>query len=130
MNGSENGKPIYNNYYRVISHQMRMCIYIVRLLPLILLGGCGNPRPVEPPSEATSSNEVRDEKMTSLPAETPLTPLQQISRAIIAGDLPLVKRLLAEHPELLHYCNQYMGTWVAKAAAYNQREIAEWLLEQ
>ena len=130
MNGSENSKPIYNNYYRVISHQMRMCIYIVRLLPLILLVGCGNPGPVEPPSEATSSNEVSEEKMNSAPAEKPLTPVQQIARAISSGDLPLVKRLLAEHPELMHFKSTYMGTWVSMAAINCQKHIAEWLLDQ
>lgn len=68
--------------------------------------------------------------MSTARNETSLTPIQQIARAISSGDMPLVKRLLAEHPELLHFKSPYMGTWLSMASINSQKQIAEWLLEQ
>ena len=109
---------------------MNIPIRILRWLPMILLTGCGNPLSVERQLDVQSPNEASDVKMTTTHDGTPLTPIQQIGRAIMSGDLPLVKRLLAEHPELLHFKDKYMGTWLSGAVLGCQKHIAEWLLEQ
>lgn len=99
-------------------------------LSIVLLVGCSKPQSSEQVSPETPSPQQANKVPMETPANPPLTPVQQIARAIIAGDLPLVKRLLAEHPELLHFKSQYMGTWLCIAAIHDQKQIAEWLLEQ
>lgn len=68
--------------------------------------------------------------MTTTPNAPQKTPIQRIYQGIADGDLPRLKSLFDENPDMLHHQFHDTGTWLGDAATLNQKEIAEWLLEQ
>ncbi|MDB5388388.1 MAG: Ankyrin [Planctomycetaceae bacterium] len=103
---------------------------------IVAIVGAGCIRSVESADDTQASQKQVSQKNENvnkkdefgiIPATTPRI---LIARAIFADDVPQVKALLKEHPELIGYSNDISGNWITEAVTVQNKELIEWFLDQ